>query len=157
MSPDDRLKAEWVASTSDSAPAGRQPLGTEEHAPKSVKEPRRPTASPDSDPHGVRLVVVDVNTLRAMLRELLREMLSTSAAPDFYSQTCLPPAMNRRAFLEAIRRGDLPARAYGKQRFVARADFLAFVKGASPVRAREKQPTYAGAARAVLRASQGKR
>ncbi|MFO0589899.1 MAG: hypothetical protein U0441_20325 [Polyangiaceae bacterium] len=115
------------------------------------------TTGADPDPVGVSLVVVDVNTLRGMLRDLLREALPISAAPDFYSQTCLPPAMSRRAFLEAIRRGDLPARAYGKQRFVARADFLAFVKSASPVRAREKQPPSASAARAILRASQGKR
>jgi hypothetical protein len=104
------------------------------------------------------MVVIDLDTLRGALRELLAEMLCAPGLPDFYSQACLPPGMTRRAFLDAIRRGDLPARAAGKARFVARADFQAFIKNASPMRVRiEKPPPPANDVRALLRAAQGKR
>jgi non-ribosomal peptide synthetase component F len=107
---------------------------------------------------GVRLVVLDLDTLRAALRELLAEVLSVPAAPDYYSQASLPPGMSRRAFLDAIRRGDLPARASGKVRFVSRADYQAFIKNARPVRVRiEKQPSPANDVRALVRAAQGKK
>ncbi len=107
---------------------------------------------------GVRVVVVDVDTLRTLLRDLLAELLSGPASPEFYSQECLPPGMSRRAFLDAIRRGDLPARASGKARFVARADYQAFIKNAPPVRVRlDKQPTPANDVRALVRTAQGKR
>lgn len=117
-----------------------------------------PLATSGAPAIGVRLVVLDLDTLRATLRELLAEMLSGPASPDFYSQACLPPGMTRRAFLDAIRRGDLPARASGKIRFVARADYQAFVANAPPVRVRvDKQPTPANDVRALVRAAQGKR
>jgi hypothetical protein len=106
----------------------------------------------------VRLVVVDVEALRALLRELLSEMLSVPTSPDFYSQTCLPPGMTRRAFLDAIRRGDLPARASGKARLVARSDFQAFMRSAPVVRIRiDKQPTPANDVRTLVRTAQGKK
>lgn len=107
---------------------------------------------------GVRLVVVDLETLRALLRELLSEMLRAPALPEYYSQACLPPGMTRRTFLEAIRRGDLPARASGKSRLVARSDFQAFIRSAPAVRVRvDKQPTPANDVRAIVRNAQGRR
>ena len=107
---------------------------------------------------GIRLVVVELETLRAVLRELLAEMLSAPALPEYYSQTCLPPHMNRRRFLEAIRRGDLPARVSGKARLVARSDFEAFIRSVPAVRIRiDKQPMPANDVRALLRTAQGRR
>jgi hypothetical protein len=122
---------------------------------------RSALASPGSrtaigaDPLGV--VVVDLHALKAAIREVFAEMMTVPAAPEFYSQACLPPGMTRRAFLDAIRRGDLPARASGKARFVARADYHAFIAKASPVRVCvDKQPTPANDVRTLVRAAQGK-
>ncbi|MFO0590457.1 MAG: hypothetical protein U0441_23140 [Polyangiaceae bacterium] len=137
---------------------GEEPARTNDRVAQSAKGATGPAQVTEANPIGIRLVVVDVDTLRQMLRELLREALAGSAAPDFYSQTCLPPGMSRRAFLEAIRRGDLPARASGKARFVARADYQTFVKSASPARVHlDKRPAHTDQARAVLRGSQGKK
>jgi hypothetical protein len=106
---------------------------------------------------GHRLVLVDLETLKTAIRDALAEMRPSPTAPDFYSQACLPPGLSRRAFLDAIRRGELPARAAGKARFVARADYEAFVTKAPPVRVRlPAQATPANDARAIVRASQGK-
>jgi hypothetical protein len=103
-----------------------------------------------------RFVLVDLDTLRALLREVIADT-QPGAPPEFYSQTCLPPGMTRRAFLDAIRRGDLPARAAGKVRFVAREDYRAFVAKSPPVSARLRaQPTPANDVRALVRASRGR-
>lgn len=119
---------------------------------------RGSTAAPSSTAtEPARLVVIDLETLRAILREVIAETRPGAASPDFYSQTCLPPGMTRRAFLDAIRRGDLPARTKGKARLVAREDYRAFIAKAPPVRLRLRtQPTPANDVRALVRGSQGK-
>ena len=116
-----------------------------------ARTPPSPTAAGATD--AARVVVVDLETLRAVLRDVIAEMQPGAAAPDFYSQGCLPPGMTRRAFLDAIRRGDLPARAAGKVRLVAREDYRAFVAKAPPVRAR---PIPANDVRALVHASRAK-
>lgn len=120
--------------------------------------PRSSAAAPSSTAmEPARLVLVDLDTLRALLREVIAEAQPGAPAPDFYSQACLPPGMTRRAFLDAIRRGDLPARAAGKVRLVAREDYRAFVAKAPPVRVRlRSQPTPANDVRAIVRASRGR-
>lgn len=122
---------------------------------KTALAPLTTTHPPRMD--AVRLVVVELDALKTILREVLAEMLTAPAGPEFYSQTCLPPGMSRRAFLDAIRRGELPARASGKARLVARADYQAFVAKALPVRVRvAKQPIPANDVRTIVRAAQGK-
>ena len=116
------------------------------------------TAAPSSPtPEPARVVVVDLETLRAVMRDVVAEIQPAAPQPDFYSQTCLPPGMTRRAFLDAIRRGELPARAAGKARLVAREDYRAYVASAPPVHVRLRaQPMPANDVRALLRGSQGK-
>ncbi|MEZ4301541.1 MAG: hypothetical protein R3B70_41790, partial [Polyangiaceae bacterium] len=115
---------------------------------------RRPTPA---DEPATALVVVDLDTLRALVREVIAETATASGSPDYYSQSCLPPGMTRRGFLDAIRRGDLPARMAGKARLVARRDYQAFVEAAPPVRVRMRaQPIPANDVRALVRGSQGK-
>ena len=110
-----------------------------------------------SCPDGLRLVIVNVETLKAAIREVLAEMRSASTAPEVYSQTCLPPGMTRRSFLDAIRRGELPARAAGKARFVTRVDYEAFVASTPPVCVGlPRRPSPANDVRSILRAAQGK-
>jgi hypothetical protein len=120
--------------------------------------PRNSTPSPSSTPaEPVRFVLVDLDTLRAILRDVIAETPAGAPAPDFYSQGCLPPGMTRRAFLDAIRRGDLPARAAGNVRLVTREDYRAFVAKARPFRVRLRTPpTPANDIRALVRASRGR-
>lgn len=126
--------------------------------------PRSSTTAPSSTSAGAstaaepaRFVLVDLETLRSVIREAMAEAQPGATPPDFYSQGCLPPGMTRRAFLDAIRRGDLPARAAGKVRLVAREDYRAFIEKAPPVRVRlRSQPTPANDVRAIVRASRGR-
>lgn len=103
------------------------------------------------------LVLVDLERLRAIVREVVEETRNDAPAPEFYSQDNLPPGMSRNAFLKAIRCGELPARARGKLRFVAREDFRAYVATAQAVRVRlREQPHPANDVRDLVYASRGK-